>query len=1098
MRRITGIAATWVIVSAITLCARAQSAREMVGAAGVKGGLIVHVGCGDGKLTAALRVNDRCLVHGLDARAENVAAAREHIRSLGIYGAVSVEGFGGRRLPYTDNMVNLVVCEDPGVPAGEIARVLAPGGTAYVRKGREWGKTEKPRPGDIDEWTHFLHDAGNNAVARDGQVGPPRRIQWLAGPKRSRDHDSLASLSAMTSAGGRIFYIYDEGPTSLIHRPARWKLVARDAFNGALLWKRDIDSWITHLYYFRSGPVWLARRLVSTNGRVYATLGLEAPVTALDAATGRTLRTYAGSEKAEEILSHKGVLLVAVGDPEFMNKQAKQVWAYWEYTLEGEPKIARSVRAYRAGTGEPLWKKDGNDLAYLLPLSLAAAGKSAFYMDNKHLHCVELETGRQRWRAAFATKGLFLRNYAPTVVATDDVVLCLTMDRLAAFSIEDGRKLWETKGYKGFASPGDLFVIDGLAWTLPVTATVRMDRKDVLGDGGTRFLGIDVHSGQVKRSFAKADVWPGGHHHRCYRNKASQRYLITGRRGLEFVDLKGDRHVTNWWVRGECQYGVMPCNGLIYAPPDPCRCFNFVKVDGFCALAARSSLDGPARKEADRLARGPAYAAAQKRPKAEAPPAAERKPKAAGLVWQPPPGPRSGEWPTFRHDVTRSGATPSGVPAALQSKWARDVGGKLSSAVAAAGRLMISSIDRHTVHCLDAETGKAIWRFTAGGRVDSPPTIFAGLAIFGSRDGCVYAIRAEDGQLAWRFRAAPADRRVLVDGRLESVWPVHGSVLVLGPSTGSGQGVVYFAAGRSSYLDGGIRLYGLDAASGAKLHEAVASASPAEPTRKGFDEKMTPALPDVLVSDGESINMRQVVFDRALNRRPAAGLDTLFTVTGLLEDCWAHRHNWSLGSRAAIRIQRHNGAFRGGPGNPFGKLIVFDGGCAYAVQSLYTFLKHSPGMWPSAHKGHLHQKYATYEPGEFPVGVRLYAQENRPLPAGRDPQGRKKRRGKPFTSTVSHKWGAEVPLQVRAMVLAGGTIFAAGWMDSVGALGKADAAGEDARTAVLWALSSEDGKKLGARKLDSLPVFDGMIAAYGRLYMATTDGKVVCFAGHER
>ena len=62
----------------------------------------------------------------------------------------------------------------------------------------------------------------------------------------------------------------------------------------------------------------------------------------------------------------------------------------------------------------------------------------------------------------------------------------------------------------------------------------------------------------------------------------------------------------------------------------------------------------------------------------------------------------------------------------------------------------------------------------------------------------------------------------------------------------------------------------------------------------------------------------------------------------------------------------------------------------------------------------------------------------------------------------------------------------------------ADAAGEDARTAVLWALSSEDGKKLGACKLISLPVFDGMIAAYGRLYMATTDGKVVCFAGHER
>lgn len=41
-------------------------ARDILDATGVKGGLIVHLGCGDGKLTAALRVNDRYLVHGLD------------------------------------------------------------------------------------------------------------------------------------------------------------------------------------------------------------------------------------------------------------------------------------------------------------------------------------------------------------------------------------------------------------------------------------------------------------------------------------------------------------------------------------------------------------------------------------------------------------------------------------------------------------------------------------------------------------------------------------------------------------------------------------------------------------------------------------------------------------------------------------------------------------------------------------------------------------------------------------------------------------------------------------------------------------------------
>jgi hypothetical protein len=44
-----------------------QEAKAILETSGVQGGLIVHVGCGGGGLTAALRANDRFLVHGLDA-----------------------------------------------------------------------------------------------------------------------------------------------------------------------------------------------------------------------------------------------------------------------------------------------------------------------------------------------------------------------------------------------------------------------------------------------------------------------------------------------------------------------------------------------------------------------------------------------------------------------------------------------------------------------------------------------------------------------------------------------------------------------------------------------------------------------------------------------------------------------------------------------------------------------------------------------------------------------------------------------------------------------------------------------------------------------
>ncbi len=93
-----------------------QEAKQILDATGVKGGLIVHIGCGDGKLTGALRMGDCYLVHGLDTDAEKVQQARRYIRSLKEYGKVSAEEFDGKRLPYRSF---------PGGTDGHIHRVPA-------------------------------------------------------------------------------------------------------------------------------------------------------------------------------------------------------------------------------------------------------------------------------------------------------------------------------------------------------------------------------------------------------------------------------------------------------------------------------------------------------------------------------------------------------------------------------------------------------------------------------------------------------------------------------------------------------------------------------------------------------------------------------------------------------------------------------------------------------------------------------------------------------------------------------------------------------------------------------------------------------------
>ena len=67
------------------------------------------------------------------------------MQSLGIYGQVTIDRLSGNRLPYVDNLANLVVAEDLGAVAmDEVMRVLAPNGVAYVKRDGKWTKADIP------------------------------------------------------------------------------------------------------------------------------------------------------------------------------------------------------------------------------------------------------------------------------------------------------------------------------------------------------------------------------------------------------------------------------------------------------------------------------------------------------------------------------------------------------------------------------------------------------------------------------------------------------------------------------------------------------------------------------------------------------------------------------------------------------------------------------------------------------------------------------------------------------------------------------------------------------------------------------------------
>jgi hypothetical protein len=100
-----------------------------------------------------------------------------------------------------------------------------------------------------------------------------------------------------------------------------------------------------------------------------------------------------------------------------------------------------------------------------------------------------------------------------------------------------------------------------------------------------------------------------------------------------------------------------------------------------------------------------------------------------------------------------------------------------------------------------------------------------------------------------------------------------------------------------------------------------------------------------------------------------------------------------------------------------------------------------------------------------------------------------------FTRKEPPAWFQWVPVRIRSMVLAGDRLFVAGppdVMDSDDPM----AAFEGRRGAVLRAHSAADGRALTEQRLDSPPVFDGLIAAKGRLYMSLENGTVMCMGSN--
>jgi outer membrane protein assembly factor BamB len=169
----------------------------------------------------------------------------------------------------------------------------------------------------------------------------------------------------------------------------------------------------------------------------------------------------------------------------------------------------------------------------------------------------------------------------------------------------------------------------------------------------------------------------------------------------------------------------------------------------------------------------------------------------------------------------------------------------------------------------------------------------------------------------------------------------------------------------------------------------------------------------------------------------------LFTLTDFLDDSWPHRSYWIFGKHCSIAT----GCSGRDRSLIYGRLLVHD------ASTIYGYGRRSV-HWSNR-----------LQDGPY----RLFAVK----------------RGE-----GAAQWSKPLPVQVRAMLLADKVLFVAGVPADASQWLRGQE--EESREGLLTAISASDGTVLAEHRLGCPPVFDGMAAAGGRLYISLEDGHLVC------
>ncbi|MEK6234270.1 MAG: PQQ-binding-like beta-propeller repeat protein, partial [Planctomycetales bacterium] len=304
-------------------------------------GYALVVGDDSGDLVYELGRQSELQVVGIGMSPAAVARQRKRLSESGLHGQAALHDVSVQAPPYAEDIFNLIVLSSAKTNASPWRKLLRPGGGLLVQGSQSSLREKAP---DGGSWSHLYANPGNTSSSGDLMSRGGFKLQWFGRPGPQHIIDRHLRAMSPVARNGFLFV------------PGDNYLFGVDAFNGAILWEREIPDFRRIAVLRDCGSLAVGEKLL------YAASGKQCLM--LDPLTGKETGALAVPSAEEQrewgYLAVLGDVLIgsAVAQGGVYREMSNQAIYAAAYADGKKITVSRELFAYRAREDgkQPLWR----------------------------------------------------------------------------------------------------------------------------------------------------------------------------------------------------------------------------------------------------------------------------------------------------------------------------------------------------------------------------------------------------------------------------------------------------------------------------------------------------------------------------------------------------------------------------------------------------------------------------------------------------------------------------------------------------------------------------------------------------------------------